>query len=265
MGPFSVTGQPNAMGGREVGGLANQLAAHMDFDDPRDRDRVRRFWNAPAHGAGARPEGGRPVRRGARGRIKAIWIVATNPAAQHAARRPGARGAGDVPVRGGLRLPGRTDTTALPMSCCPPPAGARRTAPSPIPSGCISRQRAFRPAPGEARPDWWIFAEVARPHGLAQRLRLDGPAEIFREHAALSAFENNGARVFDLGAQTTISRCRSEAMDPSPGSPTFADGRFSPRRTAGPACDRDPGRASGRSPAGPSCSTTAVSATSGTP
>ena len=47
MGPFSLTGQPNAMGGREVGGLANQLAAHMGFAEPADIDRVRRFWNAP--------------------------------------------------------------------------------------------------------------------------------------------------------------------------------------------------------------------------
>ncbi len=46
MGPFSLTGQPNAMGGREVGGLANQLAAHMGFT-PAERDRVRRFWGAP--------------------------------------------------------------------------------------------------------------------------------------------------------------------------------------------------------------------------
>ena len=44
--PFSLTGQPNAMGGREVGGLANQLAAHMDFS-PENVDRLRRFWNAP--------------------------------------------------------------------------------------------------------------------------------------------------------------------------------------------------------------------------
>ena len=46
MGPFSLTGQPNAMGGREVGGLANQLAAHMDFA-PDNVARVARFWNAP--------------------------------------------------------------------------------------------------------------------------------------------------------------------------------------------------------------------------
>ena len=49
MGPFSLTGQPNAMGGREVGGLANQLAAHMDFDDPADIDRVRPLLGRAAH------------------------------------------------------------------------------------------------------------------------------------------------------------------------------------------------------------------------
>ena len=47
MGPFSVTGQPNAMGGREVGGLANMLAAHMDIENPEHRDRVQRFWGSP--------------------------------------------------------------------------------------------------------------------------------------------------------------------------------------------------------------------------
>ncbi len=47
IGPFSLTGQPNAMGGREVGGLANMLAAHMDIENAADRDRVQRFWKAP--------------------------------------------------------------------------------------------------------------------------------------------------------------------------------------------------------------------------
>ena len=64
MGPFSLTGQPNAMGGREVGGLANQLAAHMGFVR-QDIERVGRFWNAPGIATQARPEGGGPVRRGA--------------------------------------------------------------------------------------------------------------------------------------------------------------------------------------------------------
>ena len=62
MGPFSLTGQPNAMGGREVGGLANQLAAHMGFSPPKF-DRVRRFWNAPRMATRRRPEGGRTCSR----------------------------------------------------------------------------------------------------------------------------------------------------------------------------------------------------------
>ena len=77
--PFSLTGQPNAMGGREVGGLANQLAAHMGFTPP-DIDRVRRFWKAPRI---ATHEGLKAVQMFeaiARGEIKALWVMGTNPA-----------------------------------------------------------------------------------------------------------------------------------------------------------------------------------------
>src|SRR5882762_10076268 len=80
MGPFSLTGQPNAMGGREVGGLANQLAAHMRFDSPDHVDRVRRFWNAANMAT-------RPGLKAVQlfdavydGTIKALWIAGTNPA-----------------------------------------------------------------------------------------------------------------------------------------------------------------------------------------
>src|SRR6476646_1508289 len=78
-GPLSLTGQPNAMGGREVGGLANILAAHMGFSAT-ERDRVRRFWNAPNLVAG---EGLKAVDMFAGvtdGRIKALWVMGTNPA-----------------------------------------------------------------------------------------------------------------------------------------------------------------------------------------
>ncbi|MFL5126159.1 MAG: molybdopterin-dependent oxidoreductase, partial [Microvirga sp.] len=77
--PFSLTGQPNAMGGREVGGLANQLAAHMAFTPP-DIDRVRRFWKAPRI---ATHEGLKAVQMFeaiTRGEIKALWVIGTNPA-----------------------------------------------------------------------------------------------------------------------------------------------------------------------------------------
>src|SRR5262249_53703345 len=79
MGPFSLTGQPNAVGGRGVGGPANQLAAHVGFP-PAEIDRVRRFWDAPRM---ATHEGRKAVAMFdaiARGEIKALWVMATNPA-----------------------------------------------------------------------------------------------------------------------------------------------------------------------------------------
>src|SRR5690606_29738955 len=77
--PFSITGQPNAMGGREVGGLANQLAAHILFDQPELIDLVAAFWNAPAI---ARQPGLKALDLFdaiERGEVKAVWIMATNP------------------------------------------------------------------------------------------------------------------------------------------------------------------------------------------
>ncbi|MEO5614723.1 MAG: molybdopterin-dependent oxidoreductase, partial [Cypionkella sp.] len=80
MGPFSVTGQPNAMGGREVGGLANMLACHLDIENQSHRDAVQGFWASPAM---AQEPGLKAVdmyRAVAHGTIKAIWIIHTNPA-----------------------------------------------------------------------------------------------------------------------------------------------------------------------------------------
>ncbi len=63
----------------------------------------------------------------------------------------------------------------------------------------ISRQRAFLDAPGEAKPDWWIMVEVAKRLGFGAAFSFESAADIFREHAALSAFENEGARDFNIG------------------------------------------------------------------
>jgi assimilatory nitrate reductase catalytic subunit len=78
----------------------------------------------------------------------------------------------------------------------------------------ISRQRAFLPLPGEAQPDWWIVAEVARRMGFKDAFAYASAADVFREHAALSCFENKGARDFDLGALATISDAEFDTLDP---------------------------------------------------
>ena len=129
MGPFSLTGQPNAMGGREVGGLANQLAAHMAFV-PDDIDRVRRFWHAPLM---ATREGRKAVDMFAaieRGTIKALWVIATNPAVS-LPRADAFRAALQKLELFVIRRP-RCATIPSPPArtcCCPRP--------SPIPSGAF--------------------------------------------------------------------------------------------------------------------------------
>ena len=212
--PFSLTGQPNAMGGREVGGLANQLAAHMGFTPP-DIDRVRRFWKAPRI---ATHEGLKAVQMFeaiARGEIKALWVIGTNPAVS----LPDA----DV-VREAMKklelfvvsenVRSNDTVEAGPHVLLPALAWGEKSGTVTNSERRISRQRSFLPAPGEARPDWWILSEVAKRLGFGAAFDYKSAADIFREHAALSAFENNGSRDFDIGALTSLSDDAFDAMTP---------------------------------------------------
>jgi assimilatory nitrate reductase catalytic subunit len=215
MGPFSLTGQPNAMGGREVGGLANQLAAHMGFSQA-DIDRVGRFWGTPAM-AGA--EGLKAVDMFAaveRGDIKALWVMATNPAVSlpRAGAVRQALGRLDLLVVSENVLANDTVTAGAHV-LLPAAAWGEKDGTVTNSERRISRQRAFLPAPGEAKPDWWMVAQVARRLGFADAFAYGGAADIFREHAALSGFENDGMRAFDIGALADISDPDYDALQPT--------------------------------------------------
>jgi len=213
MGPFSVTGQPNAMGGREVGGLANQLAAHMNFDVPEDVERVARFWAAPNI---ARRGGLKAVdmfQAAGDGRIKALWIMGTNPAVSmpDAARVRMALKSCDFVVVSDITL---TDTTRYADVLLPAAGWGEKDGMVTNSERRLSRQRPFMPLPGEARPDWRIICDVARRMGFAEAFAYDSPAAIFREHAALSAFENDGTRLFNLADLTEIDGAAYENFEP---------------------------------------------------
>src|SRR4051794_22344549 len=233
--PFSLTGQPNAMGGREVGGLANQLAAHMGFTPP-DIDRVRRFWKAPHI---ATHEGLKAVQMFeaiARGEIKALWVMGTNPAVS----LPDADGVRDALKKLELFVVSENvisnDTVnAGPHVLLPAEAWGEKSGTVTNSERRISRQRAFLTAPGEAKPDWWIMGEVARRLGFGAAFGFDSAADIFREHASLSTFENNGARDFDIGALQSLSDNDFDEMAPvqwpvrqgsEPQARFFAEGGF---------------------------------------
>ena len=122
------------------------------------------------------------------GRIKALWIMATNPVDSHAGGRRRARGARALPVRRRLRR--RRATPTRPRYAhvlLPAAAWGEKDGTVTNSERRISRQRAFLPPPGEARPDWWQIAEVAQAHGLSRRLRLRSPARDLRRARALSA------------------------------------------------------------------------------
>ncbi len=213
-GPFSLTGQPNAMGGREVGGLANQLAAHMGFA-PEERDRVQRFWRSPRI---AEREGLTAVAMldaVARGEIKALWVMGTNPAVS----LPRADDVRTALARLELLVVSEnvasTDTTTSGAHVLLPAAAwGEKDGTVTNSERRVSRQRAFTPRPGEVMPDWWAVSEVARRMGFSEAFAYSGPAAIFREHAALSAFENDGTRDFDLGGLADLSEADYDALAP---------------------------------------------------
>jgi assimilatory nitrate reductase catalytic subunit len=234
--PFSLTGQPNAMGGREVGGLANQLAAHMAFTPP-DIDRVRRFWKAPRI---ANHEGLKAVQlfeAVGRGEIKALWVMGTNPAVS----LPDANVARAALKKLELFVISENvrsnDTVNAGAHVLLPAQGwGEKSGTVTNSERRISRQRAFLTPPGEAKPDWWIVGEVAKRLGFGTAFDFNSPADVFREHAALSAFENNGGRDFDIGALQSLSDATFDAMAPVlwpirlgdilPRQRFFADGGF---------------------------------------
>ncbi|MDX3925728.1 MAG: molybdopterin-dependent oxidoreductase [Shinella sp.] len=213
MGPFSLTGQPNAMGGREVGGLANMLAAHMAIENPQHRERVQRFWNSPAIAPKAGLKAVDMFKAVAEGRIKALWIMATNPVVSMpdaGAVEQALEACPFVVVSDVVR----TDTTRHADVLLPSLAWAEKNGTVTNSERRISRQRGFLPEPGQARADWWQMAEVGCRMGFSAAFSYTQPAQIFAEHAALSAFENDGTRDFDIGAYAEIGSADFDAMAP---------------------------------------------------
>ncbi|GHE20305.1 nitrate reductase [Halomonas urumqiensis] len=243
-GPFSITGQPNAMGGREVGGLANQLAAHMDYHTPGAIDRVTRFWST-ASLTPTLPE--QPGHKALelfeaieRGEVRAVWIMATNPAVS-LPRNDRVRAAlANCPLVIVSECVANTDLMPYADIVLPASSWSEKDGTVTNSERCISRQRGLLPPPGEARHDWWIMTEVARRLGFGEAFDYHHPAEIFSEHARLSGFENDpdgeGYRLFDISALAGLDRAGFDALAPiqwpvterAPhGTPRlFEDGRF---------------------------------------
>jgi assimilatory nitrate reductase catalytic subunit len=234
MGPFSVTGQPNAMGGREVGGLANTLACHMDIENPDHRQALRQFWDAPIMPERAGLKAVEMFQAVASGQIKALWIMHTNPAVTmpDADAVKAAIAGCDFVVCSDITS--QTDTARLADMVLPATAWGEKSGTVTNSDRTISRQRAALPTPGEARPDWAQLAEVGRRMGWHAAFDFATPAEIFREYATLSGIAGGFGLDFDISGLAGLSDTAYDALTPTrwpvsahkTGGRFFGDGRF---------------------------------------
>nr|MDT0254012.1 nitrate reductase [Endozoicomonas sp.] len=215
-GPLSLTGQPNAMGGREVGGLANQLAAHMDFT-PEDIARVGQFWNAPNMVESPGKTAVDLFKAMESGEIKFVWIMGTNPVVSLPDSHRVIKALQQCPTVVVSDCIEHTDTTAFADILLPAAPWSEKDGTVTNSERRISRQRALFPLAGEARPDWWIISEVAHRLGFSKDFDYSSSAAIFREHAALSGYENTSSgkiRDFNIGALANISDQQYQALSP---------------------------------------------------
>jgi assimilatory nitrate reductase catalytic subunit len=214
MGPFSITGQPNAMGGREVGGLANMLAAHMELGNADHRAIVQSVWGGPNIATAPGFKATDLFRAMADGRIKAVWIMSTNPADSLPEADTVVAALKACPFVVVSEAVRRTDTGAHAHVLLPAAAWGEKDGTVTNSERRISRQRPFMAPPGQAKPDWWIVSEVAKRMGFGAGFTYAGPHEIFAEHARLSGTDNGGTRDFDISAHAGIDRAAYDALAP---------------------------------------------------
>ncbi|MAT52375.1 MAG: nitrate reductase [Porticoccaceae bacterium] len=234
-GPFSITGQPNAMGGREVGGLANQLAAHMDFT-PEDIERVARFWDAPNMATAGGLKAVDLFDAIDRGEVKAVWIMATNPVVSLPDADTVRRALAKCELVVVSDCIESTDTNVYADILLPATGWGEKDGTVTNSERRISRQRPLQQPAGEARHDWWIVSRVAQKMGFERAFDYQSPRDVFVEHAALSGYENNGSRAFDISGLESLSESGYENLEPvqwpvNAANPRgserlFADGRF---------------------------------------
>ena len=212
-GPFSITGQPNAMGGREVGGLANMLAAHMDYS-LENIATVAEFWGTDNVSCEPGLKAIDLFDAVADGRIKAIWIMGTNPVVSmpNADTVMAALENCDTVIVSDCIA--ETDTTATANILLPATGWGEKEGTVTNSERRISRQRSLLPPLGEARHDWWIMCQVAQAMGYQKGFSYSSPRDIFIEHAALSTFKNKGNRLFNIGALSALSEAEYDQLDP---------------------------------------------------
>jgi len=234
-GPFSLTGQPNAMGGREVGGLSNLLPAHRNLADPQHRQQVADFWDVPS----LNPKPGYTATEMFEalkdGRMKAIWIMCTNPLVSLPNSNlveEALKAAKFVVVQD---VSNRSDTVAYADLVLPAAAWGEKTGTMTNSKRRISHLSQFTEPVGEALPDSEIIVKFAHKMGFGHAFNYQNSAEIYDEHVRLT----KGTNVDISGVSHERLRNQGTLQWPVPSSQSngtprlFTDGQFfTPSRKA---------------------------------
>jgi ferredoxin-nitrate reductase len=187
-GPFSLTGQPNAMGGREAGGLCHLLPGYRQVTNPQHRAELEAAWGLPAGQISAQPgrTGWEMITGLETGAIDLLWIVATNPAVSmpDLGRTQAALARSPFTVYQDCYYP--TETAAYAHLVLPAAQWSEKTGVMTNSERVVTLCPGFRPPPGQARPDWEIFAEVGRRLGFGPQFAYGSSAEVYAEFAALT-------------------------------------------------------------------------------
>lgn len=198
MGPFSITGQPNAMGGREVGGLANTLAAHMEFGDEQAKQMISEFWQTENI---ATQQGLKAIDLFDainEGKVKALWIMATNPVVSLPNTSKIISALEKCPMVVVSDCIKDTATSEYADVLLPAQGWSEKSGTVTNSERRISRQRRLLPSPGAAKADWWIISEVAKRMGFADAFNYVHEGEVFKEYAQMTTLANEDGKARDL-------------------------------------------------------------------
>ncbi|SET22929.1 nitrate reductase [Thalassotalea agarivorans] len=229
-GPFSITGQPNAMGGREVGGMANQLTAHLSLTDSAHTAAVQSFWQSPTIASKPGAKAVDLFQKMANGEIKFVWIMATNPMVSLPNRALVEQALSRCETVVVSDCNEHTDTMDFATVKLPATSWLEKDGTVTNAQRTISRQRGVHSPAGAAKHDWQIVSDVAQKMGFSG-FDYQSPHQVFVEYAQLTGVAQQFNRVLDLSPLASLSTSQYQTMKPVQwplnGQRPFANGKFS--------------------------------------
>ncbi|MCQ9063141.1 nitrate reductase [Vibrio diabolicus] len=231
-GPFSITGQPNAMGGREVGGLANQLAVHRAFDADSIKQ-VQAFWDSPEIATKPGLKAVELFEAVERGEIKVLWIMATNPVVSLPDNQMVKRALEACPFVIVSDITAESDVAKYADVLLPAAGWGEKQGMVTNSERRMSRQRQFQTPPGEAKSDWWAISQVGQALCSLEKTQngfaFTSERAVFREYAAMTGMNADSPLKLNLSEYANLTEQEYEEWVPTQwgGERPFADGIYS--------------------------------------